>query len=130
MRFMMIVKGNQDYEAGLPPPPELMAAIGQLSQEAAREGTLISNGGLLPSSAGARVRVQNGRLSVTDGPFSEARELVGGFAIFELPSKAAAIEAGRRFMQVHADILGPAWEGELEIRPMMDGAPQDCRDVR
>jgi len=55
---------------------------------------------------------------------------VGGFAIFELASKAEAIEAGRRFMQVHADILGPAWEGELEVRPMMDGAPHECRDDR
>lgn len=130
MRFMMIVKGNKDYEAGTPPPPELMAAIGKLSEEAAREGRLISSGGLLPSSAGVRVNVARGKLSVTDGPFSEARELVGGFAIFELASKAEAVEAGRRFMQVHADILGPAWEGELEIRPMMDGMPQDCTDVR
>jgi hypothetical protein len=130
MRFMMIVKGNKDYEAGMPPPPALMAAVARMAEEAAREGSLLSNGALLPSSAGVRVRVERGRMSVTDGPFGEAKELVGGFAIFELPSKAAAIEAGRRFMQVHADILGPTWEGELEIRPMMDGSPQECRDVR
>ena len=130
MRFMMIVKANQDSEAGVPPPPELMAAIGKLGQEAALAGRMVASGGLLPSSAGVRVRVARGKLSVTDGPFSEARELVGGFAIFELPSKADAVEAGRQFMQLHADILGPAWEGELEIRPMMDAMPQDGPGVR
>lgn len=130
MRFMMIVKATRDSEAGVPPPPELMAAIGKLGQEAALAGRMVAGGGLLPSSAGVRVRVAGGKLNVTDGPFSEARELVGGFAIFELPSKAEAVEAGRQFMQLHADILGPAWEGELEIRPMMDAPPQEGSGVR
>lgn len=130
MRFMMLVKGNQDYEAGKPPSAELMAAVAKAAEEASREGTLLQNGGLFPSSKGAKVRVQRGQLRVTDGPFSEAKELIGGFAIFELPSLAEAVERGKRFMQLHADVLGPAWEGELEIRQMMDNPPQGQCDVR
>ena len=123
MRFMMIVKANQDFEAGAPLNPELMAAIGQLSQEAVRKGTMVTSGGLLPSAQGTRIHVSGGKTSVTDGPFAETKELVGGFAIFDLPSKEEAVEAGRKFMQVHADILGPSYEGQLEIRPMFDECP-------
>lgn len=120
MRFMMIVKGDRNYEAGAPPKPELMAAINKLVEEHAKAGILIDNGGLHPSSKGARVRVGGGKLAVTDGPFTEAKELVGGYAIFQIKSKSEAIELGKRFMQVHADILGPSYEGELEIRQMVD----------
>lgn len=118
MRYMMIVKATKDSEAGLPPSPALMEAIAKLSEEGVRKGELIDSGGLLPSSLGARVRVGGGRLTVVDGPFTEAKELVGGFAIMELASKEEAIEAGRQFMALHAEILGPEYEGELEIRPM------------
>ena len=123
MRFMMIVKSTKDSEAGLPPNPELIAAITKMSQEAAERGTMVSAGGLLPSSQGTRIHVAGGKTSVIDGPFAETKELVGGFAIFDLQSKAEAIQAGKRFMQVHADILGSSYEGELEIRPMFDSSP-------
>ena len=66
---------------------------------------------------------------MVDGPFAESKELVGGFAIFELPSKEEAVRSGREFMQVHADILGPSYEGELEIRPLFDApsnGSQEC----
>jgi hypothetical protein len=124
MRFMMLVKANKDYEAGMPPNPELMAAIGKLSEEGMKSGLLVSNGGLLPSSKGARIRVAGGKLTVNDGPFAETKELIGGFAILEAKSKEDAIEQGSRFMQIHADILGPSYEGELEVRQMFD--PADC----
>lgn len=130
MRFMMIVKATRDSEAGVPPPVELMSAIARLGQEAALAGRMVASGGLLPSSAGVRVDVARGRLRVTDGPFSEAKELVGGFAIFELPSRAEAVAAGRAFMQLHADVLGPDWEGQLEIRPMIDPMPQEGSGAR
>jgi hypothetical protein len=123
MRFMMIVKGDKDYEAGVPPRPELMAAIGGLSEEMARAGALLETGGLMPTSQGARVRVAGRKLTVTDGPFSEAKEVIGGYAIVQAKDKAEAIELGKRFMKVHADVLGPSYEGELEIRPMMDFDP-------
>jgi hypothetical protein len=124
MRFMMIVKADKNYEAGAPPPPELMAAIGKLSEEMIKAGIMLDSGGLLPSSKGARIHVKQGKLTVIDGPFSEAKELIGGYAILQVKSKEEAIERGRRFMQVHADVLGPAYDGELEIRQMPDGSLQ------
>jgi hypothetical protein len=127
MRFMMLVKANKDYEAGAPPNPELMAAIAKLGDEATARGVMITAGGLLPSSQGVRIRVARGKTSVIDGPFAETKELVGGYAIFDLKSKEEAIEAGRQFMQIHADILGSSYEGELEIRPMFDAPPHSAK---
>ena len=123
MRFMMLVKANKDFEAGAAPNPELMAAVAKLADEATGHGVLVTGGGLLPSSEGVRIRVAGGKTLVIDGPFAETKELVGGFAIFDLESREEAIESGRKFMQLHADILGPTYEGELEIRPMMDAPP-------
>ena len=120
MRFMMIVKADKDYEAGRPPSPELMAAVGKLAEEGMKSGRVLDNGGLLPSAKGARIKVSEGKLTVTDGPFAETRELIGGFAIIRADSKQQAIEEGSRFMQLHADILGPKYEGELEVRQMFE----------
>jgi hypothetical protein len=124
MRFMMIVKADKDSEAGLPPSPELMAAIGKLTEEAIKSGQVLDTGGLFPSSKGARIQVGGGKLTVIDGPFAETKELIGGYAIIEASSKQEAIEQGSRFMQIHADVLGPAYEGECEVRQMFD--PGDC----
>ena len=85
---------------------------------------LLDNGGLLPSSKGARVRAAGGKLTVTDGPFIEAKELIGGYGILEAGSKEEAIEVGKVFMKIHVDVLGPSYEGELEIRQMFE--PSDC----
>jgi hypothetical protein len=116
----MLVKATRESEAGIPPSAELMAAISKLAENATKRGALLVAGGLLPSSEGVRIRVNGGKTAVIDGPFTETKELIGGFAIFELASKEAALESGREFMQLHADILGPEYEGELEIRPMFD----------
>ncbi len=115
MRYMMIVKHK---EAQGMPPKELMDAIGKLSEEAIRNGTLLGNGGLLPTSAGASVRLSGGRVTVTDGPFTEAKEIIGGYALFELKSKEEAVEAARYFMELH-EKYWPGWEGETEVREMM-----------
>jgi len=123
MRFMMLLKATRNSEAGAPPNPELMAAVAKLGEQATRAGLMIEAGGLLPSSQGARVHVSGGKISVIDGPFPETKELVGGYAIFELKSKEEAVRMARDFMQVHADILGPSYEGELEIRPLMPAPP-------
>jgi hypothetical protein len=120
MRFMMMVKANSDYEAGKLPSPELMAAIAKASEEQARAGVLLASGGLLPSSAGALVRVERGKVKVIDGPFAEAKELIGGYAILQASSKEEAIEMGRAFMQLHVDVLGSSFSGELEIRQLFD----------
>ena len=95
MRFMMIVKADPSYEAGGPPNPALLAAIGKLSEEMTKAGVLLQSGGLLPSSKGARVRASGGKLTVTDGPFAETKELIGGFAILEAASKEEAIQLGK-----------------------------------
>jgi hypothetical protein len=128
MRFMMMVKPGPGYENGLPPDPALLAAIGEVTEEMVRSGVLVQNGGLLPSSkGGARVRVAGGKLTVTDGPFAETKELIGGFAIVEVESRDEAVALGRRFMQLHASVLGDSYEGECEIRQMFNGA--NCQDA-
>jgi hypothetical protein len=125
MRFMMMVKADPSYEAGAPPDPKLLEAIGKLTEEMTRAGVVLETGGLLPSAMGARISVARGKLTVTDGPFSEAKELVGGYAILQAESKAEAIEHGTRFMALHAEALGPTYQGELEIRQLADfGAAQ------
>ena len=126
MRFMMMVKADPGYEAGRPPDPAMMAAIGKLSEEMTRAGILVQSGGLLPSSKGARVQVSKGKMSVTDGPFVETKEIIGGFAILEAASKEEAIRLGKQFMQVHVDVLGQSYEGTLEVRAMFDPANGGC----
>lgn len=120
MKFMMLVKSS---EKNGPPPPALMEAIGRISAEAAQNGTMIGGGGLAPTALGARVRVSGGKVSVIDGPFTEAKEILGGYAQFELNSKQEAIDAAVKFMELHRQHW-PGWEGETEIRQLLD--PGDC----
>jgi len=124
MRFMMIVKSAENL--GFPPKP-LMDAIGKLSEDAVKAGTMIGNGGLLPTATGTRVRLSGGKVTVIDGPFTEAKEVVGGYAQFELKSKEEAIEGARRFMELHKEHW-PGWEGETEIRQMFEPGdfPKGC----
>lgn len=117
MRYLMIVRGDESFRASGPPPKELMDAIGELGIEAAKTGKIVSMGGLQPTSKGASVRLSGGKLTVRDGPFSEAKEVIGGFTIMELASKAEAIEEARKFMELHRR-LWPAWDGECEVREM------------
>jgi hypothetical protein len=124
MLFMMMVKADKNYEAGRPPSPELMAAIGKHTEEMIKAGVVKDTGGLFPSSAGARVSASGGKLTVTDGPFTEAKELIGGYAIVEAKSKEEAIRLAKQFMQIHCDVLGASYEGECEVRQMFD--PAEC----
>src|SRR6202790_5234976 len=95
MKFMMIVKHKENMGF---PPKELMEAIDKLSQEASQAGTMLGSGGLKPTETGARVVLANGKISVVDGPFTEAKEIIGGYAQFELTSKAEAIQSAVEFM--------------------------------
>ncbi len=115
MRFMMIVKHPENSGR---PPKELMDAIARIGEEAVKAGTMVANGGLAPTAASTRVRLSRGQLSTMDGPFTEAKEVVGGFAIFELKSKEEAIEGALQFMGLHKKHW-PGWEGELEIRQIV-----------
>ncbi len=124
MKFMMIVKSA---ERSGPPPQELMEAIGKLSEEAVKAGTMLGSGGLGPTALGARVRLSDGKVTVTDGPFTEAKEIVGGYAQFELNSKQEAIDGAIKFMELHKKHW-PGWEGETEIRQMF--GPEDFAKCR
>jgi len=116
MRFMTLVKSA---ETSAPPPQALMDAIGKLGEEAARNGVMVEIGGLLPTAMGARVRLAGGRLTVTDGPFTEAKEVIGGYAVYAVKSKAEALEWTRRFLALHQEHW-KGWEGEVELRQLYD----------
>ena len=116
MKFLSIYK---TAERGVPPTQEEMAKMGKLIEESMKAGTLVATEGCLPSSLGARVRKSNGKVSVTDGPFTEAKEVVGGFAILEAKSKEHAIELAKEFLQVAGD-------GECELRQIYEGDPGTC----
>jgi hypothetical protein len=113
MRFMMLYKPGK--ESDTPPSAQELAAVGQLIQEMAHAGVLLATDGLQPSSKGARVRISGGKFTVTDGPFTETKELIAGYAIVQASSKQEAIELAKRFLRV----MG---EGESEIRQMQDVA--------
>jgi hypothetical protein len=115
MKFMLISYATKDWEAGMPPDPRLLAAIPQLSEKMPKGCTLVGTGGLAPSSMGAKVRVSGGKVLVTDGPFAETKEIVGGYAIVEVNSKEEAFAIARQFWQLHVDVLGPSYEGGGEI---------------
>src|SRR6202049_3709264 len=111
MRFMFIVKSAH---VG-PPPPKLLEAMHKLADREIKAGRMLDNGGLMPLAMGAQVRITDGQLSVVDGPFVEAKEVIGGYAIFELRDKAEALAAAKEFMQLHRDHM-PGWEGTCEVR--------------
>jgi hypothetical protein len=119
MKFMMIVKHSEKQG---PPPKALMDAIAKLGEEATKAGTMLGNGGLGSTALGARVRLSGGQINVTDGPFTEAKEVIGGYAQFELKSKEEAVESAVQFMELHKKHW-PAWEGETEVRQMF--GPED-----
>jgi hypothetical protein len=118
MRFMTLIKSKESTKIG-PPPPELMQAIGQLGGEAAKAGVLADTAGLLPTSSAARVRLEEGRISTSDGPFAAGDEVVGAYAIFAVASKQEAVAWATRFMEVHKRHWN-GWEGETEVRQLME----------
>ena len=117
MKFMTLVRSAE--HAG-PPPQALIDAIRKLGQEATKAGTLVQMGGLMPSFMGARVRLSKDQLTVKDGPFAETKEMIGGFAVYDVKSKEEAIEATKRFLDLHRQHW-PGWEGEVEIRQLFEG---------
>ena len=119
MRYMIIVKGSESLAESGPPPAALFEAIERLSEEMTRNGTLVSFGGLHPTSAGARMRITNGKLVTTDGPFTESKEVIGGFSIIKVASREEALEQARTFMELHR-VHWPSWQGEIEIRQLYE----------
>ena len=112
MRFMYIVSHPGP---SVQPPPEMLEAMHKLADREIKAGRMLDNGGLMPVATGAQVRIADGKLSVIDGPFVEAKEVIGGYAIFELRDKEEAVAMAREFMQLHLDHM-PGWEGTCEVR--------------
>jgi hypothetical protein len=127
MRFMYIVTSERPTI----PTPALMEAMGKLADREIKAGRMIDSGGLMPLSTGAHVRIRDGELSVLDGPFVEAKEMIGGYAIFELRDKEEAVAAAVEFMQLHKQHM-PGWDGTCEVRAFATPAHQvGCQvDVR
>jgi hypothetical protein len=98
-----------------PPTPELIEAMNKLADREIKAGRMLDMGGLTPVAMGAQVRIANGQLSVIDGPFVEAKEVIGGYAIMEFRSKEEAVASAVEFMQLHKDFM-PGWEGTCEVR--------------
>ncbi len=119
MRFMMLVK---HAEPSVPPTKELMDAVAKLGEEAVKAGTMVVSGGLAPTASSTRVRLSKGQVTTIDGPFTEAKEVVGGFAILEFKSKKEALEGALGFMELHRKYC-PGWEGETEVRQVL--GPED-----
>lgn len=119
MRYLSIIKSGEHQG---PAPQALQDAMGRLIDESLKNGSLVQTGGLGASASGFRVRRAGGKLTVTDGPFSEAKEVIGGYAVLEWASREQAVESTLAFMRLHAEHW-PAWEGECEVRPITFLAP-------
>jgi hypothetical protein len=114
MRFMLLIKANEDSEAGVLPSEELLAEMGKFNEELAKAGVMLAGEGLQPSSKGARVKFSGGKRTVIDGPFTEAKELIAGFWLIQAKSKEEAIEWVKRVPNPTGD------EGEIEIRQVFE----------
>jgi hypothetical protein len=115
MRFLMLVKHGENPG---PPPKDFLDAMAKLGEEAAKSGTMLQSGGLSPIAKSTCVRLSRGQVTAIDGPFTESKEVVGGFAMFELKSKEEAIEGAKQFMELHKKYW-PGWEGETEVRQVL-----------
>lgn len=116
MKYMMFIKHPEHYRAQ-PIPKGLLDAMGEFVGEGFKTGVLKDTAGLKGTAEGHRVRLSGGKVHVTDGPFTEAKEVVGGYALIEVKSKAEALDVARQFMELHR-IHWPAFEGECEVRPL------------
>ncbi|HEX6309783.1 MAG TPA: YciI family protein [Longimicrobiales bacterium] len=121
MRFMMFIKHLEDYY-GRDVPAGLFAAMDELVEENTKKGVLIDTAGLQPLAKSTRIRLAGGKIQVTDGPFTESKEVVGGYALCEIATHDEAVAFATKFMDVHR-IHWPEFEGEVEVRPLETGAP-------
>jgi hypothetical protein len=116
MRFLTMVKGTKDVG---PPPPELVEAMGKCLEGQKGSGKMVDSGGLLAGAAATRIRLSDGKIIVSDGPFAESTELVGGYSILEVSSREEAVAMATEVVQIHLDYW-PGWVGEFELRQIAD----------
>jgi hypothetical protein len=119
MRFMMLVK---HAESSMQPPKEFLEAMNRLNEEATKSGAFHGGGALKSTATAARVRLSGGEIRAIDGPFTETKEIVGGFGILEFPSREEAVKSAVEFMGLHKKYW-PGWEGETEVRQIC--GPED-----
>jgi hypothetical protein len=118
MKYLTFIRSSETYREGAP-PAALMTAMGAFVERSYKDGSIVDTGGLLPSKDGVRIRLAKGKITVTDGPFSESKEIIGGWAILNADSKADAIRIATEFMDLHRKHW-PGFEGESEVRPMFE----------
>lgn len=116
MKYLSFVRSSEKYRDAQP-PPSMMEAMGKLIEKFTKNGALVDTGGLAPSRDGFRMRLANGKLTVTDGPFSEAKEVIGGWAILQADSREEVVRFSTEFMELHRQHW-PEFEGECEVRPI------------
>ena len=114
MRFMIIVKASRDSERGVMPEEDMLSAMADYHQELAKAGVLLDANGLYPTSRGFRIRYEGGKRSVIDGPFAETKELIAGYTLIQVKSRAEAVEWARRFPNPHNE------DCEIEIRQLFE----------
>jgi hypothetical protein len=114
MRFMVIVKATKDSEAGVMPSEDMLAAMGKYNEELVKAGVMLDGAGLQPSAKGARIRFSGDKRTVIDGPFTEAKELIAGYWIFQVKSREEAIEWVKRCPNPHGE------DSEIEIRQLFE----------
>jgi len=124
MRYLMLIRVGSGMEAA---NEKLMAEMNDFVDRSKRSGTLVDTGGLQGRESGTTLGLTGGKITVTDGPFTEANEVVGGFAIIDVNSKQQAIEQAREFLQLHADTMGPRYAAEVEVRQMY--SPEESAPV-
>ena len=117
MRFMVMAIATKESEAGPPPKPEAFVAMQKYNEELIKAGVLLAAEGLTASSKGARVKFSGDERIVIDGPFTETKEVIGGYALVEAKSNDEALALATRFMDLHR-VHWPAFEGECEVRPL------------
>jgi hypothetical protein len=118
MKYLTFIRHFESYrQSG--PPAGLMEAMGKFVEKSLKEGSLVDTGGLLPSKDGVRVRLADGKITVTDGPFTETKEVIGGWAILKTDTKTEAVRIATEFMELHRKYW-PEFDGESELRPMFD----------
>ena len=116
MRFMIIVKGNKDTEAGRMPPESLFAEMATYHEELVKAGVLLDASGLQPTSKGFRIRYSGGKRSVIDGPFAESKEFIAGYTLIQVKTREEAMEWAKRFPAPH----GPKTDAEIEVRLLFE----------
>jgi hypothetical protein len=118
MKYLCFIRHSESHRAS-PPPAALMDAMGKFVERSRKDGTLVDTGGLLPSKEGFLVRLADGKITVTDGPFTESKEIIGGWAILQTQTRAEVIRVATEFMELHRKHW-PGFDGESEVRPMFE----------